>query len=238
MKRFHAFIFLASIFISISAQVRWLGTEHDFGLIDEADGDVDCVFSMINDGDGDVAVISVKAACGCTKVDYPIEAIAPGDTAHVRVFFSPDKFAGQFKKNISVRTSDKSTKDILYISGTVKAGNTTLNLRFPGNHGDIRLQQSWIHIGDVESNKLKCRAFPAYNNSGDTLNIEVLKTPEYLQVSPVPTIVPPAETFSFVCYVDPTKTAESGAVGDSITISINPDKTLKIPFSTYFNEKY
>lgn len=44
-------------------------------------------FVFINDGDAPLVIYSADVSCSCTKIDYPKEPIAPGDTSVIKVSF-------------------------------------------------------------------------------------------------------------------------------------------------------
>lgn len=93
---------------------------HDFGNINEADGNVTCEFVFTNDGDTPLVILSANAQCGCTKPEFPKQPVKPGGKGVIKVTFRPRGYAGEFVKEVKVKTNDKSSKNVkLKISGVV-----------------------------------------------------------------------------------------------------------------------
>ena len=65
-------------------------------------------FVIRNDGDAPLEVREVRAACGCTVVDYD-KVIAPGKTGKVQVTLDTASFNGPVAKSVTVYTSDPDT---------------------------------------------------------------------------------------------------------------------------------
>ena len=93
---------------------------HDFGTIKESDGKVTYEFSFTNTGDSPLVILNAAAGCGCVKVKYPDSPIAPGKKGVITATYNPRGQAGDFFKNISVRTNDpKNKKFKLSVTGCV-----------------------------------------------------------------------------------------------------------------------
>lgn len=102
------------------ASLRISDKTHDFGNIREADGPVSYSFTITNDGDEPLAIISAKAACGCTRPEYSKRPIAPGQSTTIKVTYLPAGRPGEFSRDITVRTNAKNAKKLkLRITGVV-----------------------------------------------------------------------------------------------------------------------
>lgn len=122
MKRLLSIVILAATTIIAWADptISFVEKSHDFGNINEADGPVTYTFRFTNDGDKPLVIISAKSECGCTKPKYPMQPIAPGSDSAVSVTFDPVGYAGEFMKDIKVRTNDKKHRIVrLRITGVV-----------------------------------------------------------------------------------------------------------------------
>ena len=79
---FFLLLFLAALAATAAGDAAtWLEREHDFGMIDEANGKVACTMRLVNTTDSMLSIIEVRPSCGCTAVRYPRQPIAPADTA-------------------------------------------------------------------------------------------------------------------------------------------------------------
>ena len=54
-------------------------------------------FEFTNSTNKSLQILEAKGSCGCTNVEYPKEAIQPGETAWITANFKSGK-AGAFKK--------------------------------------------------------------------------------------------------------------------------------------------
>ena len=97
--------------------ITWEQTHYDFGKIVQ-NKPVVAKFTFRNTGNAPVIITEAKGSCGCTGVDYPKAAIAPGEEGLIKATFNAKK-VGQFNKNVTV-TANTGTK-VLYIKGEVVA---------------------------------------------------------------------------------------------------------------------
>lgn len=193
MKKFIASLGVIVAFAA-SAQVRWLHPEHDFGAFSEDLGAVDAVFKFVNEGSEPIRVLDARATCGCTRPDIPKQAIAPGDTAEIKVTYLAQGRPGRFSKNIYVRTSDKpSEQRTLVVKGTVIGASATLASRFPVQAGPMKMRSATAGFGEVTRGKLKTVFIEAYNQSSDTVYPRIVGVPDFIDVNITPAAVPPGE---------------------------------------------
>lgn len=120
-------IVVLACFLTVRAQaqtydtIKFDETTHDFGNIQEADGDVSCDFIFTNTGSEPISIAKAKSTCGCTNPIYPNKPIAPGEQGNISVTYHAKGRPGQFSKNITVTVlSGTTTFDvILQIKGVV-----------------------------------------------------------------------------------------------------------------------
>lgn len=100
--------------------IKFATEKHDFGNIKEANGPVTATFTFKNTGDGQLAITSAKATCGCTYPEYPKKPVLPGESGKITVTYNPMGRPGEFLKEVTVKTNDKSHKRLkLIIKGNV-----------------------------------------------------------------------------------------------------------------------
>lgn len=111
---------LSAIMASADSKITFAEKSHDFGNIAANKSAVTHEFSFTNDGDSPLVILSAKAECGCTRPKYPLQPIAPGETAQLSVTFYPEGRPGEFVKTVKVTTNDPKAKKVkLKISGVV-----------------------------------------------------------------------------------------------------------------------
>ncbi len=80
---------------------------HTFDAIKQDDV-IGISYKFINEGDGPLVINEVRKGCGCTKVVYPKQAVAPGQTGTVEVIFDSAGFSGRQYKSVEVYSNDPS----------------------------------------------------------------------------------------------------------------------------------
>lgn len=124
-----SFILIAVIACFVTAQAQtganntivFEETTHDFGNIQEADGDVSCDFVFTNTGSEPVSIMKATSTCGCTAPTYTKAPIAQGEQGKISVTYHAKGRPGQFSKNVTVDfiTSAGNLTKILQIKGVV-----------------------------------------------------------------------------------------------------------------------
>ncbi|MDE6098383.1 MAG: DUF1573 domain-containing protein [Muribaculaceae bacterium] len=227
--------------LSASAQVEWLETEHNFGAFRESDGKASCVFRFVNHGNEPVAITGARANCGCTSPQYPIEAIAPGDTAAVTVAYDPAGRPGRFTKYVQVDVSGEAKKR-LSITGVVIGEPSSIGTQYPVDFGVLRLRRGAVLVGQVDKGKLKTASVSMYNTTADSLRPRFDIPADYIDVAMVPDVIPPGEQATMTLYFRSGKCPLYGLVENSITVipqPINePDSVYELPVTAIVNEDF
>ena len=92
----------------------------DFGIIPN-DKPATHEFEFVNDGTGNLIILSASAECGCTRPEYSEKPIAPGKKGKIKVSYNPTGRPGSFEKTVTVRTNGTPGKVRLKIRGVVKS---------------------------------------------------------------------------------------------------------------------
>ena len=95
---------------------------YDFGTVKESSAAVVHEYTVTNNGESALAIIWVKPKCGCTVPDYPRKPLKPGETAKIKVTFSPKGQQGEVDKDIRVKFRNgegKSEELSLRLRGSV-----------------------------------------------------------------------------------------------------------------------
>lgn len=124
MKRL-IFILIAFFFATTtlmaqnSSKIVFEKSEHNFGNIQEVDGDASCEFKFTNDGDAPLIITRATSSCGCTAPKYPKEPIAPGESGVISVTYHAKGRPGGFSRNVTIYTNNADEKIVLRIVGNV-----------------------------------------------------------------------------------------------------------------------
>lgn len=224
---------------SANAQrVYWLETTHDFGAFAEDSGKVTCEFKMVNKGPGNASIVSARATCGCTRPQYTVRSLAPGDTATLSVSFDPKGRPGRFSKQIYVETSATPKKHRLDITGVVIGSAETIARRFPADLGPLKLATDGVMLGQITKGKIKTVYTEGYNRSADSLHVKIARKPEWLEVIPSPAVAAPGEQVTLVTYINSAGCPIYGFVEDSITVEPIEGTRYTIPVTAIVNEDF
>ena len=100
------------------AEIKFDKVTHDFGTFSEKDGVQKTTFTFTNIGQAPLVINQVVASCGCTVPTYDKKPIQPGQKGTIQVTYNgKGKFAGHFKKSITVRSNAKTEMTRLYVEG-------------------------------------------------------------------------------------------------------------------------
>ncbi|MFT6865525.1 MAG: hypothetical protein ACJA08_000346 [Cyclobacteriaceae bacterium] len=103
--------------IASVSPLAWKMTTLDLGEV-KANEVTDINFEFTNTANNEVSILEAKGSCGCTQVEYPKEALAPGETAQIAAKFKSSK-PGVFSKTISIKTNVAENYTVLTFKGTV-----------------------------------------------------------------------------------------------------------------------
>jgi len=80
------------------------------------------VFTFTNIGNAPLVINEVIASCGCTIPKYDKRPIAPGQKGSIEITYNGQgKFAGHFKKSITIKSNAKTEMTRIYIEGVMEA---------------------------------------------------------------------------------------------------------------------
>lgn len=217
---------------------RWVSTSHNFGAFSEEDGPQTTTFELINDGDSPMVILSGRATCGCTTPIYPKSPIAPGDTAIIRVTYDPDSRPGRFSKAVYIETNTEPSRSRLDIKGVVIGSGATIARKYPLDLGPLKLAQRAFVLGEVDKGHLKTVYFDGYNRSSDSLRVQIVSKPSWIDITVAPEAAPPGEQLSLLAYVNSAKCPLYGLVEDSVTIAPRPGEEYTVPLTLLVKEDF
>lgn len=96
-----------------SPRVRFDHLLLDKGEVAAAGKPVEFDFPFRNDGGSDLIIEDVQVSCGCVEAERPDSAIAPGETANLKLVYTVEHAAGIFSRSAVVHTNDPNSPDVL-----------------------------------------------------------------------------------------------------------------------------
>ena len=201
-------ILALSIVFTMSGEVVFTETAHDFGRINEKDGIVTHEFIYKNIGDDTVSIRSIRSSCGCTTAKHNSAILQPGDSNILAVHYNPSGRPGHFEKIVSVNLSDGSHPRLTIT-------------------GMMRFNKMTALVGDVKQGRRSTASIIGYNNSNDTLHLHFgNSTSKNLTYYAEPSIVAPGETTAISLTFHPDRDAEIGRLDISIPL-YDKDKRIE-----------
>lgn len=98
-------------------EFKFVETTIDYGnIVKASDGYRTFVFTNI--GDAPLIVSDVRASCGCTIPEKPLEPIMPGKKGEIKVHYDTNRL-GAFQKNITIFSNAKTDEFVVFIKGVV-----------------------------------------------------------------------------------------------------------------------
>lgn len=203
-------------------QATWLERQHDFGVIREADGKVNCAIHVVNTGNEALFIVKAQAGCGCTGINYPEGSIQPGDTATVNISYNPSGRPGEFSKEVVIHTNAAPGRTTLEIIGDVIPTDATLDQRYPLRAGALRVSQAYIPFGNLDKGSNKLLYLSAYNASTDTMLVSVAGEKPHIRPAVIPDTVPPAQLATLTVHYLTAYAPLWGLNTDTLTLSCRP----------------
>lgn len=216
-----SYLFLLAIIIgslSATAQIEWLETTHNFGTFDEDMGKVSCTMRLVNVGKEDAVILDVRPTCGCTAGDYPKRAIAPGDTASIKLTYNPIGRPGKFDKDVIVLMNVDPRRSRLIISGNVIGASNTVRSKYPISVGNMKFNTLIAPFGEMPKGDTRTAIIKGYNQSRDTMKIAFDKLPPFISVTTLPEKIGPSDLATITLFYDSSKKKDWGILTDSLTL--------------------
>ena len=104
------------------AEIKFDKVTQDLGTFSESNPVQEATFVFTNVGDAPLVINQAIASCGCTVPTYTQAPIAPGKSGEIKVVYNgKGKYAGEFKKLITIRSNASNELVRLYIMGNMEA---------------------------------------------------------------------------------------------------------------------
>jgi len=196
---------------------------HNFGKIQESNGNVEYKFEYTNTGSTPLIITNVKASCGCTSPTWTEKPVMPGQTGFVSAVFNPTRRPGKFNKSILVETNTEKARVMLRIMGEVIPREKTVDDYYPKAIGNLKLETNHFAFVKVYNNQLKVDTLKIYNPTDANMEVRFENVPNYLKLRVSSSVLKPKEKAFIIGEYDGTKAKDWGFVTDRVKIHINDD---------------
>lgn len=216
---------------------------HDFGRINQVDGDIEFEFLFTNSGSRVVRILDAIPECGCTLPDLTLikdSTLAPGQKAGIPIVYEASTHPGEFDKRIEICTSLDTFE--IGIRGYVVPDQSESSRKYPELLGDVRFEERSLQLGKVFSHEPVKRTFNFFNPNNDTLffDIERCELPNHIKLNFSPESTPPNAVGHLIITYDPVIKADFGYVVDYIKLQSNLDTLnfVEIPVRASIEEYF
>ena len=189
----------AALFLGMGAtltaqpKVEWDKSNHDFGTIQEQDGDVTVEFKFTNTGDKPLMILRCQASCGCTTPEYTRKPLKPGESGAIKVIYHAKGRPGTFTKSVVVYdNSEPKHQSTLIITGNVLS-NRLPEESFSHRMGaGLRVKNRALNFFDVYPNRAnRTRAMAVYNEGDEPIRLAFRNMPKHIAVQVEPEVLQP-----------------------------------------------
>lgn len=196
-------------------------TVHNFGEIQEKDGEVNTRFEFTNTGGKPVIIGRVKASCGCTSPSWSKKPVMPGQKGYIKAAFDPRNRPGTFNKSITVYSNAVQSPITLRIKGEVNAKPRSLAEIYRFKMDALRLKSNHAAFTRVYQNQKKTTTVAVVNVSDKPITIGFNRLPKHIAATADPKELQPEEKGELKLTYDASKINEWGYVRDYLYITIN-----------------
>lgn len=172
---------LAALAILISLEFSTL--VHDFGKVEHLSDELSCYFEVKNSSEKAISILDVAVDCSCTTVEWPDEAIEPGETARIFVTYHKEPYAESFTKGITVYVSDREEPYRLQLTGSFYESAATLEPKFPVRDGQFGFESDNISIGNIAPGDTASFQFDCANLGQEDATLSFSNLPDGVSLS-------------------------------------------------------
>ncbi|MEA1878999.1 MAG: DUF1573 domain-containing protein [Bacteroidota bacterium] len=234
MKRLHIILFIVLISTGntgLKAQfsqpaISFEKMNHNFGVLKEADGIVEHVFSFTNTGSEPLIIKTVRSTCGCTVPDWSKEPIMPMGKGTIKVSFNPANRPGAFRKGITVVSNAREPNTTLYVVGLVQAKTKTVADEYPMQMDGVRFKSNHMAVTRIKKGEIKTDTLKIYNNADISKAITIPDAPDHLRFEFHPSMLMPKQKGEIIVHYDAGKVDDWGFVMQKVYLHINGLKYL------------
>ena len=140
------------------------------------------VFNITNRGADPLQITSVRPSCGCTTVEWPRQAVAPGAMAEIAATYDA-QMLGSFQKEIEVYSNASDEPIYLTLQGRVVERATDYTGTFPIDMGAVRLSTAAIEFDDVNRGDRPVAVIQIVNTSKGSYRPQLMHLPPYLSAA-------------------------------------------------------
>jgi hypothetical protein len=219
-----ALFFVAVLFVlTAGAQpvIVFDKAEHNFGKVNEADGEAVHNFAFKNTGTSPLIIKNVTTTCGCTTPEWTKQPVPPGGNGVIKVSYDMKGRPGTIDKTITVLSNGKPASVGLHIIGEVTGIDRAPAEAFRFKMGNLRLSEHHLTFNRVWSYEKPSLTVVAYNPGAETVKIEFANLPPHIKAEVSPASIGKEQKAAIKLTYDAAKKNEWGFVSDRVSLLLN-----------------
>ncbi len=209
------------------AKIKFTTKTHDFGTIQEKDGDVTAKFEFTNEGDTPLLITRATATCGCTTPEHPKKPLRPGEKGEIIVTYHAKGRPGPFDKSIYVFSNDaKNEKVLLTITGNVVSATGIRETFTEELGGGLRIKTKSLNFFDVYPGRNnRTRTLAVYNEGSTPMTLTFRNVPKHVHIECEPEVIEPKQQGRVLVTFETEKANDWGTHTDAIDIYVRGQET-------------
>lgn len=159
-------------------------TEHDYGTISESGGYVEHVFKFKNTGTAPLTISRVQASCGCTRPEWTIDPVPPGQEGVIIITYNPKGHIGYFNKPATVYTNEDNgfKRHKLTVSGNVVEKPSDPHVTFTDTVGGLGIEAKNMVFKSFSTTRQNKGSMYIKNYNPETVYLSWDNVPDYMTV--------------------------------------------------------
>lgn len=196
-------------------------TRHNFGKVNEEEGELDHDFVFTNKGQEPLIVTNVKTGNGVSVTGWTRNPVLPGESGTISVAYDPVNKPGRFNRSITINATGSPSSLILRLLGEVIPREKTIEELYPREIGPLRIRSNHISFGRVTPGSLRTDSLQIINTSDLTLNLSFSGIPSHIALEAVPESLSPGEKGLLLAEYDADQINDWGVITHNFRILVN-----------------
>lgn len=221
MRQIYSLLFLSLIATSLNAQeLKVQRTTLDCGQVAFRTPTI-AEFNAQNTGDKPLIITGAHPSCGCTKVEYPQQAIKPNENFKITVIYDANTL-GHFEKFVELTSNNPEGTTELWIKGQVVTEITSYQGDYPYTLGLLQSEQTSIEFEDVNIGDQPKTFFHIYNPTNRTAEPYMMHLPSYLRANISPSKLKPGQAALVTMTLDSRSVRDYGLTQTNVYLAFTP----------------
>jgi len=202
---------------------------HQIGTVAEESGDINIKFEFSNTGSSLLSISDVTAEEGIDVLDWPKNAVKPGEKGVIEVVFHPKGNPNRIYKKVKVITNTRRKTEILSIVGNVTPipGSVAARYRKSFTGTDLKLKTTYVNMGSISNKQQKQERLEIINDGDKDLALTFEGIPKHMTVEASPEVLKPNEegviliTYNAGLCKNPDESQKWGSQNDRFYVILN-----------------